>query len=124
MFWLRSRVIDSCAALERAVPRPAVTAALAALASTHGVFGLLTHGWSNRPSWNFSVRIRPHRLVDPRHLDRARVHVLEDGRLPLIGADYVHSHVDAGVHGLGDRLSRIGGNVVEPSAAPARPGSR
>src|SRR4051795_9192699 len=57
LFWLRSRVIDSCAALS--VPaRPAVTAALAALASTHGVFGSLTHGWSNRPSWNFSVRIR------------------------------------------------------------------
>jgi hypothetical protein len=46
LFWLRSRVIDSWAALS--VPsRPAVTAALAALASTHGVFGSLTHGWSN-----------------------------------------------------------------------------
>src|SRR5438445_11922583 len=43
LFWLRSRVIDSRAALS--VPsRPAVTAALAALASTHGVVGSLTHG--------------------------------------------------------------------------------
>src|SRR6266513_5558592 len=57
LFSLRSRVIDSCAALS--VPaRPAATAALAALAATHGVFGSLTHGWSNRPSLNFSVRIR------------------------------------------------------------------
>src|SRR6478735_2986675 len=57
LFWLRSRVIDSCAAWS--VPaRPAVTAALAAPASTHGLLGSLTHGWSNRPSWNFSVRIR------------------------------------------------------------------
>src|SRR6185312_7379304 len=58
LFWLRSRVIDSCAAWS--VPaRPAVTAALAALASTHGLLVSRTHGWSNRPSWNFSVRIRP-----------------------------------------------------------------
>src|SRR2546421_5197514 len=58
LFWLRSRVIDSSAALS--VPaRPAVTAALAALASTQGVFGSLTHGWSNSPSLNFSARIRP-----------------------------------------------------------------
>src|SRR6478735_10780453 len=57
LFWLRSRVIDSCAAWS--VPaRPAVTAALAALASTHGLLGSATHRWSNRPSWNFSVRIR------------------------------------------------------------------
>ena len=38
LFWLRSRVIDSCAALSVA-SRPAVTAALAALASTHGMSG-------------------------------------------------------------------------------------
>src|SRR4051794_25962441 len=57
LFWLRSSVIDSRAA-RSVVSRPAVTAALAALALTHGAFGLLTHGWSNRPSWNFSVRIR------------------------------------------------------------------
>src|SRR3954449_8552910 len=56
--WLRRRVIDSCAALSVA-SRPAVTAALAALASTQGAFGCLIHGASNRPSWNFSVRIRP-----------------------------------------------------------------
>src|SRR6478752_3285852 len=57
LLWLRSRVIDSRAALS--VPsRPAVTAALAALASTHGMFGSPAHGSSNRPSWNFSVRIR------------------------------------------------------------------
>src|SRR5689334_9997598 len=42
-FWFRRRVIDSCAALS--VPsRPAVTAAFAAPASTHGVLGSLTHG--------------------------------------------------------------------------------
>src|SRR5947208_5388411 len=57
LFWLRSSVMDSCAALS-VLSRPAVTAALAALASTHGVLGSLTHGWSNRPSLNFSVRIR------------------------------------------------------------------
>ena len=49
LFWLRSRVIDSCAAFS-VTSRPASTAALALLASTVG--------WSNRPSWNFSVRIR------------------------------------------------------------------
>src|SRR5438445_12998728 len=49
LFWLRSRVIDSCAAWS--VPaRPAVTAALAALASTHGLLGSPAHGWSNTPS--------------------------------------------------------------------------
>src|SRR5215813_15149526 len=57
LFWLRSRVIDSWAALSVSA-RPAVTASLAALASTHGVFGSLTHGWSNRPSSNLRVRIR------------------------------------------------------------------
>src|SRR3954465_3322466 len=57
LLWLRSRVIDSCAAVS-VPPRPAVAAALAALASTHGLLGLLAHGWSNRPSWNFRVRIR------------------------------------------------------------------
>src|SRR2546429_1056813 len=57
LFWLRSKVIDSCAAPSVA-SRPAVTAALAAFASTHGLLGSLTHGWSNRPSWNFRVRIR------------------------------------------------------------------
>src|SRR5882672_4483139 len=49
LFWLRSNVIDSCAAL-RLASRPAVTAALAAPASTYG--------WSNRPRLNLSVRIR------------------------------------------------------------------
>src|SRR3954452_20637631 len=43
LLWLRSRVIDSCAAV-RVPSRPAVTAALAAPASTHGLLGLLTHG--------------------------------------------------------------------------------
>src|ERR1700745_701387 len=58
LFWLRRRVIDSCAALS--VPsRPAVTAAFAALASTHGVFGSLTHGWSNSPTWNFRGGVPP-----------------------------------------------------------------
>src|ERR1043165_4719810 len=52
--WLRSSVIDSCAA-SSVLSRPAVTAAFAAAASTHGVLGSLTHGWSNRPSSNFSV---------------------------------------------------------------------
>jgi hypothetical protein len=47
--WLRSRVIDSWAAF-RVTSRPASTAASALLASTVG--------WSKRPSWNFSVRIR------------------------------------------------------------------
>src|SRR3954470_10124738 len=57
LFWLRSRVIDSRAAWS--VPsRPAVTAAFAALASTHGLLGSRTQGWSNRPSLNFCVRIR------------------------------------------------------------------
>src|SRR5207248_8515484 len=57
LFSLRSNVIDCCAALS-VWSRPAVTAALAAFASTHGLLGSATHGWSNRPSWNFSVRIR------------------------------------------------------------------
>src|SRR4029077_20506049 len=43
LFWLRSNVMDSCAALSVA-SRPPVTAVLAALASTHGVSGSLTHG--------------------------------------------------------------------------------
>ena len=47
--WLRSRVIDSWAAFS-VWSRPDSTAASALLASTIG--------WSNRPSWNFSVRIR------------------------------------------------------------------
>src|SRR6266436_8559161 len=55
--WLRKRVIDSCAALSVAL-RPAVTAAFAALASTQDAVALLTHGWSNRPSLNLSVRMR------------------------------------------------------------------
>src|SRR3954465_15865706 len=57
LFWLRSRVIDSRAAAS-VEERPAVTAALALLALTHGALGLFTHGWSNRPSLNFSVKIR------------------------------------------------------------------
>src|SRR5215467_5826047 len=47
--WLRSRVIDSCAACS-ATFRPAMTVASAALASTNG--------WSKSPSLNFRVRIR------------------------------------------------------------------
>ena len=96
---------------ERAVPSSG-DRALAAWASTHGVFGSLTHGWSNRPSLNFSVRSPARLLIDPPHRNRARLHVLEDGGLPLIGVGHVHSHVDTGVHGLGDRLSRVGGDVV------------
>src|SRR3954447_26021107 len=57
LFWLRKSVMDSRAALSVA-SRPAVTAALAAPASTQGVLGSLTHGWSNRPSSNLRVRIR------------------------------------------------------------------
>ena len=49
LFWLRSRVIDSRAACS-VTSRPDSTAAFALLASTDG--------WSNSPSWNFSVRIR------------------------------------------------------------------
>src|SRR5690348_4460846 len=48
LFWLRSRVIDSCAAL-RVWSRPAVTAAFAADASTHDFDGSRTQGWSNKP---------------------------------------------------------------------------
>src|SRR6266496_6737096 len=43
LFSLRSNVIDSRAAL-RVWSRPAVTAALAAFASTHGFAGSATHG--------------------------------------------------------------------------------
>src|SRR5882757_2449639 len=46
--WLRSSVTDSCAALS-VWSRPAVTAALAAFASTHGLLGSATQGWLNRP---------------------------------------------------------------------------
>src|SRR6185437_3628357 len=49
LFWLRSNVMDSRAAFSVA-SRPALTAALALLSSTYG--------WSNRPSWNFSRRMR------------------------------------------------------------------
>src|SRR6266516_7100981 len=55
--WLRSRVTDSRVA-SSAVSRPAVTAAFALLASTHGTLVSLTHGWSNKPVWYLSVRIR------------------------------------------------------------------
>src|ERR1700704_909735 len=58
LFWLRKSVIDSWAAFSVA-SRPEVTAALAAPASTQAVLGLVTHGWSKRPSLNFKVRIRP-----------------------------------------------------------------
>ena len=54
----------------------------------------------------------PHCLIDPSHRDQVRVHGLKDGGLPLIGAGHVHGHVDTGVHGLGDRLSRVGRDVV------------
>jgi hypothetical protein len=47
-----------CRADRSVAPRPAVTAASAALASMHGVLGSRTHGWSNRPSRNFIVRMR------------------------------------------------------------------
>src|SRR2546430_4995990 len=57
LFWLRSRVIDSCAALS--VPaRPAVTAALAALASTHGVFGSRLNASTNCLSSSSAPRHR------------------------------------------------------------------
>src|SRR5947209_16289835 len=65
--WLRSSVIDSRAAW-RVASRPAWTAALALPASTLE--------WSNRPSWNFSVRIR-HPRVDA---GKANAAVQEIGR--------------------------------------------
>ena len=49
LFWLRSKVIDSSAAA-RVLSRPALTTASALAGSTNG--------WSNRPSANFSRRIR------------------------------------------------------------------
>src|SRR6478736_6782203 len=47
LFSLRSNVIDSRAALSVRA-RPEVTAAFAAFAFRHGVFGFFTQGWSNR----------------------------------------------------------------------------
>ena len=51
-----SSVIDSCAAFS-VWSRPESTAS-AAEAFRHGLLGSATQGWSNRPSWNFIVRMR------------------------------------------------------------------
>ena len=121
--WLRSSVIDSRAACSVA-SRPAVTAAFAAPASTQSASGSLMHGWSNSPSWNFSVRIRRTASSIRALRDRARRDVLQDGRLPLVGAEDLHAHVDAGVDGLGDRTGQIRGDVVGGLQRRRRPGSR
>ena len=111
LFWLRSKVIDSGRPAS-VLSRPESTAALASLASTHGLAGLLAHGWSNRPSWNFRVRIRRTAWSIRALRDGAGRDVLQDRGLPRVGAEHLHAHVDARVDRLGDGPSQVRRDVV------------
>ena len=123
LFWLRSRVIDSCAALsvavaaggDRRVGRVGVDARRVRIADARLV---------EQAELELQREDPPHRLVDPRLLDRARVHVLQRWRpaidrrrRPACSCRHRRSRPWRSPRQGRRRRGRR-------SAAPARPGSR
>ena len=109
--WLRSRVIDSRAASRVALPSGR-DSRVGGVGVDAGNARVVDARLIEEAQPELQRQDPPHRLVDPGLGDLARGDVLQDGRLPLIGIEDLHAHVDAGVDGLGDGTGQIRSDVV------------